>query len=120
MRDYVGAGRPVVQARDLITRIRLVAKGGVPASEKPAALLPQPIARAPVAPPPMAAVTDHLPEGTSAFVIEPAADIPDEPAAEPEEHAAGHLRPQPGRRRATPRRTAARLRAWTRTCSTIC
>jgi hypothetical protein len=28
MRDYVGAGRPVTPARDLITRIRLVAKGG--------------------------------------------------------------------------------------------
>ena len=31
MRDYVGAGRPVAAARDLVTRIRLVARGGAPA-----------------------------------------------------------------------------------------
>jgi chemosensory pili system protein ChpA (sensor histidine kinase/response regulator) len=32
MRDFVAAGRPVLHARDLVTRIRLVAKGGAPAS----------------------------------------------------------------------------------------
>ncbi len=36
MRDYVGAGRPVAPARDLVTRIRLVAKGGAPAAAPPA------------------------------------------------------------------------------------
>jgi len=36
MRDYVGAGRPVSHARDLITRIRLIGKGGAREAEKPA------------------------------------------------------------------------------------
>ena len=47
MRDYVGAGRPVAAARDLVTRIRLVARGGAPAPETPVA--------APAAPPPVVA-----------------------------------------------------------------
>ena len=35
MRDYVSAGRPVDAARDLITRIRLIGRGGAaPAAEK--------------------------------------------------------------------------------------
>jgi chemosensory pili system protein ChpA (sensor histidine kinase/response regulator) len=36
MRDYVSAGRPVAHARDLITRIRLVGRGGAPVAAKPA------------------------------------------------------------------------------------
>jgi chemosensory pili system protein ChpA (sensor histidine kinase/response regulator) len=57
MRDYVGAGRPVPPARDLVTRIRLVAKGGVPAeAAAPAiaapAILPPVTVAVIVAPPP--------------------------------------------------------------------
>ena len=42
MRDYVGAGRPVAPARDLITRIRLVAKGGAPVAPAPVQPAPAP------------------------------------------------------------------------------
>ena len=49
MRDYVSAGRPVAHARDLITRIRLIGRGGAPEAAKPAAAAtPPPV---PVAPP---------------------------------------------------------------------
>jgi chemosensory pili system protein ChpA (sensor histidine kinase/response regulator) len=63
MRDYVGAGRPVRQARDLITRIRLVGRAAAPA---PAAAPPPP-------PPPAAAAPERA--------AEPVA--PPAPAAEP-------------------------------------
>jgi chemosensory pili system protein ChpA (sensor histidine kinase/response regulator) len=66
MRDYVGAGRPVPPARDLVTRIRLVAKGGVPA-EAAAPAVP-----APAAPLPAAAPTALAPS--------PVAPAPEEPA----------------------------------------
>ena len=58
MRDYVGAGRPVAAARDLVTRIRLVARGGAPAPEAPvAAPVVPPAAPVEVAPPaPVAAM----------------------------------------------------------------
>ena len=48
MRDYVSAGRPVAHARDLITRIRMVGRGGAPDAAKPVAAVPPP---APVPPP---------------------------------------------------------------------
>jgi chemosensory pili system protein ChpA (sensor histidine kinase/response regulator) len=54
MRDLVGAGRPVLPARDLLTRIRRVAKGGMPeaapAAAAPAAPAAEPVRVAPAAP----------------------------------------------------------------------
>ncbi len=98
MRDYVGAGRPVAQARDLITRIRLVAKGGAPVTPAPvqtapvkaAPATPAPIEPAPVAPapPPTAAAPVAEPTLTSAALPEPAAEDSAEPAVEAEERAA--------------------------------
>jgi chemosensory pili system protein ChpA (sensor histidine kinase/response regulator) len=75
MRDYVGAGRPVPVARDLITRIRRVAKGGAGEAEKTAMA-------APVPPRPQVAVAPPMPAGEV-----PPADAPPAaaaPAAEPE------------------------------------
>ncbi|HEY8266369.1 MAG TPA: Hpt domain-containing protein, partial [Steroidobacteraceae bacterium] len=102
MRDYVGAGRPVAPARDLITRIRLVAKGGAAAAPAPvqpapvkaapappAAIEASPVVRAPVtpAPPPMAAAPGAEPALTSAALPEAAAEDSGEPAVETEERA---------------------------------
>jgi len=73
MRDHVGGGRPVPPARDLITRIRAIAKGGVAA---------EPIAQAPAAPvpPPAAEVAPVV-----ASAAEPEPEVEAEPAAaEPE------------------------------------
>ena len=100
MRDYVGAGRPVAPARDLITRIRLVAKGGAPVAPAPsqpatahvkaAPATPAPIEPVPVAPapPPMAAAPVAEPTLTSAALPEPDAEDSAEPAVEAEERAA--------------------------------
>jgi chemosensory pili system protein ChpA (sensor histidine kinase/response regulator) len=65
MRDLVGAGRPVEPARDLVTRIRLVAKGGavVPAA------LPAPVI-APPLPEPVATLAAAEP-ATEATSVEP-------------------------------------------------
>ncbi|MEX2149891.1 MAG: Hpt domain-containing protein [Steroidobacteraceae bacterium] len=71
MRDYVGAGRPVEAARDLITRIRLVARGTPPA----AVAAPPTVVHA--QPPPVAAIA--TPPAATAPLAEPEADI--EPAA---------------------------------------
>jgi chemosensory pili system protein ChpA (sensor histidine kinase/response regulator) len=79
MRDYVGAGRPVEAARDLITRIRLVARGAPP--EAPAAVIqpPSPPARAQ---PPAAAIP--APPAAAAPMPEPEADLEAAAAFEPD------------------------------------
>jgi chemosensory pili system protein ChpA (sensor histidine kinase/response regulator) len=71
MRDFVGAGRPVAPARDLVTRIRMVARGGVPvAAPAPA---PAPVAAAPpAAAPPVDAAQE--------IEVEPEAEEGPEPA----------------------------------------
>ncbi|HUG02866.1 MAG TPA: Hpt domain-containing protein [Steroidobacteraceae bacterium] len=74
MRDYVGAGRPVEAARDLITRIRLVARGAPPEA---------PAARA--EPPP---IVHAQPPAATAPVHEPEADLEPEAAFEPDTSAA--------------------------------
>ncbi len=58
MRDYVGAGRPVSPARDLITRIRLIGKGGGREAEKPEPAPPRAAA-------PKAAAPVSMPEKTA-------------------------------------------------------
>ncbi|HTL49176.1 MAG TPA: Hpt domain-containing protein [Steroidobacteraceae bacterium] len=91
MRDYVGAGRPVPVARDLITRIRLVAKG-VPREPEPVAPQPSaPVAAVPpvpVAPPVPAAMPMPAPPPVAA-AAEP------EPAPEPEAAPEAGERPTP-------------------------
>jgi len=85
MRDYVSAGRPVDAARDLITRIRLVGRGGA-AVEGPA-LAPVPAA-APVmesAAPAPATVPEPAAARTAAPVVQP---LEPEPEPEPEPEAA--------------------------------
>ena len=73
MRDYVGAGRPVEPARDLITRIRLIGRGRPAEAVRPA-VAPEPPTPVIVEPPAEVAVTSEpVPVG-----IEP------EPAPEPE------------------------------------
>jgi chemosensory pili system protein ChpA (sensor histidine kinase/response regulator) len=97
MRDYVGPGRPVSPARDLITRIRMIGKGGAREAEKPAPALPAtrkpaapvsthekapeeaPKAKAPAPPPATAAPPAPV----------PVASQPAEIAAEAEERPAG-------------------------------
>ncbi len=69
MRDYVAAGRPVAHARDLITRIRLVGRGGAPEPARPEPVMAPPATSTPV------------PEPRP--VMQAAA--PAEPAAAPEE-----------------------------------
>jgi len=54
MRDYVGAGRPVEPARDLITRIRMIGRAR-PAEPAKTAETPRPAAAPVVAPPPVEA-----------------------------------------------------------------
>ena len=92
MRDYVGAGRPIPVARELITRIRLVAKGGPREPEMVAAAAPQLIAPLPspqvlAAPPPPA---EKTPPPAPPPVVVAAA-----PAAEPELTAETEERPAP-------------------------
>ena len=102
MRDYVSAGRPVDAARDLITRIRLIGRGGAAAAEKPAPAPvqlqpPAPVAAPavpPVAIPPAAPVAETaLPESESESESEPEleaeAEADLEAAAEFEERATG-------------------------------
>ncbi len=84
MRDYVSAGRPVVAARDLMTRIRLIAKGGaVPADGSMPAL--------PAAPPPAPAATP--PSVAAPLAQAPSPELELEPEPEPafatDERAAG-------------------------------
>jgi chemosensory pili system protein ChpA (sensor histidine kinase/response regulator) len=85
MRDYVGAGRPVEAARDLITRIRLVARGAPP--EAPAAMVPSRSAPARAELPP---VVHALPPASAmaappaATAPEPEADLEPETAFEPD------------------------------------
>ena len=134
MRDYVGAGRPVTPARDLITRIRLVAKAARRWRRRPhrPRLRPSGCAghagsRARAG----AHCAGTAADGRGADVAAPMAT----PAPAPEAGRRGigragggsgraRRRPcaslPPARRRATPRPTAARSRAWTRTCSTTC
>ena len=77
MRDYVGAGRPVGEARDLITRIRLIGKGG---AQEPARPEPTRRVAAPVEPPPAAPAVSAAPTVTAA----PAAIAVPEPVPAPE------------------------------------
>jgi chemosensory pili system protein ChpA (sensor histidine kinase/response regulator) len=85
MRDFVGAGRPVAPARDLVTRIRLVAKGGAPAAvEAPV----EPAAAAPAA---FVAPTPAEPEPEP----EPAAGPAPEPEPEAKPDVAAVAEPSP-------------------------
>ncbi|HEY5559686.1 MAG TPA: Hpt domain-containing protein [Steroidobacteraceae bacterium] len=59
MRDYVSAGRPVAHARDLITRIRMIGRGGAPEAVAAAAAAPPP--PAPVPPPVVQAAAPAVP-----------------------------------------------------------
>ena len=125
MRDYVSAGRPVAHARDLITRIRLVGRGGAPEAAKPAAAAAAP--SAPVAPP------VAKPEPAPAPVVQ-AAPAPPQPehrnrSRKPKSRPKRKNRLPPGRRRRPPRLrrrparrrpTVPRSRASMRTCSTTC
>ena len=102
MRDYVGAGRPVSPARDLITRIRLIGKGGGREAEKPEPAPPRaaaPKAAAPVsmpektgekapkakapAPPPAAAAPPEPIVPVPVQPVESTADADDRPAVQP-------------------------------------
>src|SRR5688572_7488077 len=109
MRDYVGGGRPVVAARDLVTRIRLVARGGAPAPTAAAPAAPPPMVAAPPAPiaampaPPPVAPTPPAP---TAAALQP------EAAAEVEERAAPAAPAgPPSREAATERGEVARVDA---------
>ncbi len=90
MRDYVGAGRPVEAARDLITRIRLVGRGVPPeVPQVVAAPLPPPAARVVevvtitlAEPPPVAPMT--APPPVAAQEPEPDAEAEFEAESEPE------------------------------------
>jgi len=75
MRDYVGSGRPVAPARDLLTRIRLIARGGSPAAAPPAAAPAAAPPPAPVAAAPAEFEQEAEPEA------EPEAEAAFEPAA---------------------------------------
>jgi len=93
MRDFVGTGRPVLPARDLLTRIRRVAKGEAPATAAPAAVPPAPTptpaaapaVAAPVAfaPPPVVA-----PPPAEPAAVPPVAESPPPPSPPAEERAA--------------------------------
>ena len=121
MRDYVGAGRPVGEARDLITRIRLIGKGGAHEAVKPE---PAQRATAPVAPPPAAPAVTAAPAATAAREPVPA------PVPAPSRNrnplpspmsASRARRPRPrGRRRAMQPRIVPRSPASTPTSSTPC
>jgi len=65
MRDFVSAGRPVEPARDLVTRIRLVAKGGAVVPAPP----PAPAVAPPPAEPAAAVTTDD--SGPEALAVPP-------------------------------------------------
>ncbi|HWN06635.1 MAG TPA: Hpt domain-containing protein, partial [Steroidobacteraceae bacterium] len=117
MRDYVGSGRPVAPARDLVTRLRLVARGGAPASDAPAAqvsalpVAPATLATpAPATPAPAAPVTaTPLPvpppvEVPAAAALLPAPEPQPEPAEEAEERAATQAPSGPPVRDATAER----------------
>ena len=80
MRDYVGAGRPVAPARDLVTRIRLVAKGGAPAAAPPAS--------APVAAPATATPAAPVAVAPAEFEQEPESELDTETEPEPAASAA--------------------------------
>ena len=105
MRDFVNVGRPVVPARDLITRIQMVARGTAPA---------------PVVEPPSQAVQPAEPVGEAAELPveeepETGVAVPlDEPSAAGEEAAeaeAAALVPLPGREAAGDRVEMARVDA---------
>jgi chemosensory pili system protein ChpA (sensor histidine kinase/response regulator) len=112
MRDYVGSGRPVAPARDLVTRIRLVARGGAPAREAPAAraaALPAapatPATPAPAKPAPATAIPFPAapPVEAPAATALPPAPQP-EPAEETEERATAQAPSGPPVRDATAER----------------
>ena len=82
MRDFVSAGRPVAPARDLVTRIRLVARGGTPAPETPAAR-PAAAPAASVAATPPATVAE-VPTPPPLVATPPAPSMPADEPAEPD------------------------------------
>ena len=79
MRDYVGAGRPVEPARDLITRIRMIGRAR-PAEPAQPAEAPKPASAPVVAAPPAGAATPVAPSGA----VEPEPESEAEPEAEAE------------------------------------
>jgi chemosensory pili system protein ChpA (sensor histidine kinase/response regulator) len=107
MRDYVSSGRPVVPARDLVTRIRLVARGGAPAREAPAAqpAVPPAAPAGPATPATVAPLPAPPPvEAPAAAAPPPASAPPPEPAEESEERAATQAPSGPPVRDATAER----------------
>jgi chemosensory pili system protein ChpA (sensor histidine kinase/response regulator) len=100
MRDYVGSGRPVTSARDLVTRIRLVAKGAAAEPERPAP--------APAAVPAHAAAESV--ERTPVVITAPPPPAYAEAAPEAEERAAAPAGP-PTRDAAADRGEVARVDA---------
>jgi chemosensory pili system protein ChpA (sensor histidine kinase/response regulator) len=85
MRDFVGAGRPVEAARDLVTRIRMIARGAPPEPARAAAAATAPTAAPSAAdsPAPAAAVPTPAPATapTEPAVAAMAAPEPDAAAA---------------------------------------
>ncbi len=79
MRDYVGAGRPVEPARDLITRIRMVGRARPAEPAKPAELQ-QPTPAPAIAAPPVTPATPVAPP----VAVEPEPESEAEPEPEPE------------------------------------
>ena len=109
MRDYVGAGRPVVAARDLVTRIRLVARGGAPAPTVAAPAAPPPIVAAP--PAPVAALPAPVPAALPVAAPPSAPPVSDlQPEAEERAAAAAPAGP-PAREAAAERGEVARVDA---------
>jgi chemosensory pili system protein ChpA (sensor histidine kinase/response regulator) len=97
MRDFVGAGRPVEAARDLVTRIRMIARGAAPEPAKTApavtAAAAAPVAAAPpapaaVAPAPAPVTAPAAPAVAAAPVPEPEAAAAVAPAGPPVREAA--------------------------------
>jgi len=81
MRDYVGAGRPVEPARDLITRIRMIGRARPAEPAKPAEA-PKPAPAPGTAPPMVAAPLARAP--TPAVAPEPESESEAEPETEAE------------------------------------
>ena len=81
MRDYVGAGRPVEPARDLITRIRMIGRVR-PAEAAQPAQAPKTVPPAPATAPSAQAATPVAPAATVEPKPEPETETGTEPAAD--------------------------------------
>jgi len=79
MRDFVGAGRPVEFARDLITRIRMIGRGRPAAPARPATAPPPAAVAAPPAPAPVAMAAELEPEAAPDREEEAEAEAETEP-----------------------------------------